>query len=89
MCVTHGMPCVNMHGTFESYNYGSSNSVRGEQKEEGGGKERRNGGKEKKRKEEKEKKKKGGIEEKERGKEGVSHSEQTQTAKNSELCNKR
>ena len=67
MCVTHGMPCVNMHDTFESYKYGSSNSVRGEQQEEGegrekrkggkenrkGGKERRKGGKEKKRKEEK------------------------------------
>ena len=59
-CVTHGMPCVNMHGTFKGYIYGSSNSVRrGQQEEKGGrekrkgGKERRKGGKEKKRKEEK------------------------------------
>ena len=22
MCVTHDMPCVNMHGTFEGYIYG-------------------------------------------------------------------
>ena len=27
MCVTHGMPCVNMHCTFEAYIYGVSNSV--------------------------------------------------------------
>ena len=57
MCVTHDMPCVNMHGTFESYKYGSSNSVCGEQQEGGGGREKRKrgkemrkGGKEKKRK---------------------------------------
>ena len=35
-CVTHGMPCVNMHGTFEGYIYGSSNSVRRGQQEEKG-----------------------------------------------------
>ena len=29
MCVTHGMPCVNMHGTFEAYIYGVSNSAYG------------------------------------------------------------
>ena len=23
MCVTHGMPCVNMHATFEAYIYGA------------------------------------------------------------------
>ena len=29
MCLTHGLPCVNMHGTFEAYIYGVSNSVVG------------------------------------------------------------
>ena len=29
MCVTHGMPCVIMHGPFETYKYRSSHSVRG------------------------------------------------------------
>ena len=29
MCVTHGMPCVIMHGRFETYKYGSSHSVWG------------------------------------------------------------
>ena len=51
MCVTHGMPCVNMHGSFEAYiraSHGllveareSSRSVRGSSKE------KRKGGKEK------------------------------------------
>ena len=64
-CGIHGKPCVNMHGTFEGYIYGSSNSVcrGGNKKKEGEGK-RENGGKEKKREEEK----KGGREVKERGK---------------------
>ena len=41
-CRTHGMPCVNMHGTFESYKYRSSNLVRGssKKKEEEGKRER-------------------------------------------------
>ena len=75
MCVTHGMPCVNMHGTLESYKYGSSNSVLGgisKEREEEGKRER-----EEKRREIEEKKRKGkkkreeergGREEKERGK---------------------
>ena len=29
MCVTYGMPCVIMHGPFETYKYGSSHSVWG------------------------------------------------------------
>ena len=33
MCVTHGMPCVNMHGTFEGYKYGVV-CRRGEKQEE-------------------------------------------------------
>ena len=50
-CVTHGMPCVNMHGTFESYKYGSSNSVRGSSKIQFiGATRRRRTGKEKGRK---------------------------------------
>ena len=54
MCVTHGMPCVIMHGPFETYKYGSSHSVWGvarfslwEQQEKGGGREKRKGGEEK------------------------------------------
>ena len=90
MCVTHGMPCFSMHGTFENYKQGSSNlvcgavrSVRGNNKKKKEGKrerEERKREREKKREEEK-----GGKQEKE----GVSCSEQTQTAKNSELCYKR
>ena len=71
MCVTHGMPCVNMHGSFEAYIRGfiwavgrskeSSNSVRGgssKEKEEEG--KREGGGKEKR---------KGGKERRKGGKE--------------------
>ena len=50
MCVTHGMPCVNMHGTFEGYKMGAPIQIV-EQQGEGGGREKRKGGKEKKRKE--------------------------------------
>ena len=65
MCVTHGMPCVNMHGTFEGYKMGAPIQFVEQQGEGGGrekrkgakekrkgGKEKRKGGKEKKRKEE-------------------------------------
>ena len=64
MCVTHSMPCVNMHGSFEAYIRGftwaicrskeSSISVRGgssKEEDEGkreGGKEKRKGGKKRK-----------------------------------------
>ena len=70
MWVTHGKPCVNMHDTFESYKYGSSNSVRGEsskEKEKKGKSEReeRKREKEERRRERKGKKKR----EEERGKE--------------------
>ena len=66
MCVTHGMPCVNMHGTFEDYIRGFTSRLfiqaRGQKRKEGGGggggwKERKKEGKEKKRKKRKEKKK--------------------------------
>ena len=40
MCVTHGMPCVNMHGTFEGYKYGVV-SRRGEQQEGKGRKKKK------------------------------------------------
>ena len=59
MCVTHGMPCVNMHGPFEAYIRGftwavhtskeSSISVLGgaaRRRRRKGGKEKRKGGKE-------------------------------------------
>ena len=99
MCVTHGMPCVNMHGSFEDYIRGFSWLIR---TSKGGaarrrrrkGKEKGRKGKEKgrKRKEkERRKEKKKGEEErkKKEEKEGVLRSEQTRTAKNPELLYKR
>ena len=86
MCVTHGMPCVNMHDTCEGYKYGTVRIRRGLQE----GKEK--GRREEKRKEEKRRKRrKKEKEERKRKeeKEGVSHSKQTWTAKNSELLYKR
>ena len=59
MCVTHGMPCVNMHVTFEAYIYGVPIQFV-EQQGEGGGREKRRGGKEKR---------KGGNEKRKGGKE--------------------
>ena len=59
-CGTHGMPCVNMHGSFEDYIRGFSWAIytsKGEEQEEGRGRERRKGGKER-RKEGEEKKRK-------------------------------
>ena len=76
MCVTHGMPCVNMHGTLRAINrraqiqFGqAANSVRGgsskEEVEEGRkGEEKGRKGKEKGREERKGER--GGREEKER-----------------------
>ena len=88
MCVTHGMPCVNMGAQIQF--------IWEEQQGEGGGREKRNGGKEKrkggkeKRKERMNEEKKNEEERKKKEeKEGASCSEQTQTAKNSELCYKR
>ena len=91
-CVTHGMPCVNMHATFEAYIYGDpiqfvETSKGGRRRRKGKEKGRR--GKEKgrkgmekwrKRKEkERRKEKKKGEEErkKKEEKEGVLRSEQT------------
>ena len=59
MCVTHGMPCVNMHGTFEGYKRGAPIQFL-EKQGEGGGREKRRGGKEKR---------KGGKEKRKGGKE--------------------
>ena len=82
MCVTHGIPCVTMHGILRAYIKGVSKSVCGEgaeasvrgsiKEEEEGKRRRRRKGEEKGRKgEEKGKKKReeerGGREEKERG----------------------
>ena len=56
MCVTHGMPCVIMHGHVKTYKYeigGGKERRKGGKEKRKGGKERRKGGKEKKRKEEK------------------------------------
>ena len=59
MCVTHGMPCVIIHGLFKAYIYGvlkisfwgggggAARSSLWEQQGEGGGREKRKGGKEK------------------------------------------
>ena len=102
-CVTvhgKGMPCVNMHATFEAYIYGAPiqfvETKQGRKGEEKGrrGKEKGRKGKEKGRKmEEKERrkvKKKGEEERKKKEeKEGVLGSEQTRTAKNPELRYKR
>ena len=102
MCVTHGMPCVNMHGSFKAYIRGCNWLIRtskggqqgeggGREKRKGGkekrrgGKEKKKGGKEKKRKEEKRRRKRRKRGKKKEEKEGVSHSEETQTAKNLEL----
>ena len=77
MCVTHGMPCVTMHGLYEGYIYGSqiqfggrgSSFSRWEQ--QGGGGREKEKEEERRKREEKGKKKReeerGGREEKERG----------------------
>ena len=97
MSVTHGMPCVNMHATFEAYIYGAPIQF----VETSKGRRRRWKGKEKGRKgeekwrkrkgKERRKEKKKGEEErkKKEEKEGVLRSEQTRTAKKSELRYKR
>ena len=81
MCVTHGMPCVNMHGNLEGYKRGvpiqfvggQQASVRGssQEKEEEGKREReerKREREERKGEREEEKRRRGGREEKERGK---------------------
>ena len=92
MCVTHGMPCVTMHGLYEGYVYGSQIQFgrRGQQlqsvgaarrrrkgKGEGGGKEKRKGGKEKRKERRKEKRKGEEERKKKEEEEGVLGSEQT------------
>ena len=71
MCVTHGMPCVNMHGTLRAINRSAqiqfvqaANSVRGGSSKEEEEEEGRKGEEKGKKKREEER---GGIEEKERG----------------------
>ena len=77
MCVTHGMPCVNLHGTLEYYIRGVPIQVVGEQQASvrGSSKEKEEEGKREREREEKKRKgkkkieeKMGGREEKERGK---------------------
>ena len=79
MCVTHGMPCVNMHGSFEAYirgftwafrtrKGGKQASVLGSSKEKEGEGKKRKGGKErrkggKEKRKERRKEKKKGEEE--------------------------
>ena len=68
-CVTHGKPCVNMHGTLEGYKRGAPIQFVEHQEEKGGrekrkgGKEKRKGGKKRKRKKKREEK----MEEKRKG----------------------
>ena len=99
MCVTHGMPCVNMHRTLRAINrraqiqFGeTANSVRGgssKEEKRKGGKEKRKGGKERRKERIKEKKKGEEERKKKEEEEGVLRSEQTRTAKNPELRYKR
>ena len=71
MCVTHGMPCVNMHGSFEAYIRGCNWLIR---TSKGGAARRRREERKREREEKKRKGKKkrgeekGGREDKERGK---------------------
>ena len=96
--MTHGMPCVSMHGTFGHYirafTHGVSRISPWEQQGEGegrekrkGGNEKRKGGKEKERRKEKTKREE--ERKKKEEKEGVLRSERTRTAKNPELRYKR
>ena len=89
ICVTHGMPCVNMHGTFghyiKAFIHGVSRISPWEQQGEGKEKGRKRKGKERR----KEKKKGEEERKKKEEKEGVLRSQQTRTAKNPELRYKR
>ena len=100
MCVTHGMPCVNMHGSFEAYRRGFTWAVgearRAQFQFVGGASRRRRRskgeekGRKRKEKERRKEKKKGEEERKKKEeKEGVLRSEQTWTEKNPELSYKR
>ena len=104
MCVTHGMPCVIMHGPFETYEYGSSHSVWGpdnsvprgssKEKEEEGKREREERKGEREEKKRKGKKKKRIRKGRKRGKRKKKRKEccavrRSRTAKNSKLRYKR
>ena len=89
MCVTHGMPCVNMHGSFEAYiraSHGllveareSSRSIRGSSKE------KRKGGKEKEEERRREREEmKGGRKEEKRRRNGRKRGERKRKRK--ECC---
>ena len=75
MCVTHGMPCVNMHGTLRAINMGAQIQFVGgssKEKEDEGKSEREERRKERgenknKKGKKKREEEKGGREEKERG----------------------
>ena len=102
MCVTHGMPCVNMHGSLPCLykgltwafgrGKGAANSVRGgaaRRRRRKGGKEKRKGGKEMRKEKRKEKNKREEERKRKEEEEGVLHSEQIRTEKNPELRYKR
>ena len=100
MCVTHGMPCVNMHETFGHYirafivkgregEGGGKEKRKGGKERRKGGKEKRKGGKERRKARRKEKKKGEEERKKKEEKEGVLSNEQTRMAKNPELRYKR
>ena len=104
-CVTHDMPCVNMHDSFEAYIRGFTWAVgearRAQLQSMGAARRRRRKGKEKgrkgkekgRKKKEKERRKERKKEKEERErkeeKEGVSRSEKTRTEKNPKLRYKR
>ena len=87
MCVTHGMPCVNMHGNLEGYKRGVPIQFVGEaasfssweQQREGGGREERKRGKEKRKGGNE--RRKGGRKEKKKGEE-----ERKRKRKRKECC---
>ena len=97
MCVTHGIPCVNMHATFEAYIYGapiqfvetSKGGRRRRKGKEEGRKGEEKGRKRKEKERRKEKKKREEERKKKEENEGVLRSEHTRITKNPELHYKR
>ena len=87
MCVTHGMPCVNMHATFEAYIYGAPIQLVETSK---GGRRRRKGKEEGRKGEEKWRKgKEKGRKRKEKEKRKEKKKGEEERKKNPELLYKR
>ena len=75
MCVTHGMPCVNMHDTFEGYKYGVVQAGSSKKEKEGKKGEGKKGKKERKREREERKREREERRENERRKEKIKEEE--------------